>query len=294
MIKRKIAYSLASVAVCALLAVTLYSADVSRAAALDALKFAAVSVVPMLFPFAVLARCLSAVGFPKIVYKLFPIHKPLGLPDCAAPALLCGLVGGFPVGAMLSADLYSRGLLTKGEAARLTAVSSSVSPAFLIGVAGPLFGSRAFGIRLWLAGTAVSYLCGVLLRFAPDDGTKLSQACKVDERSPAAVFCDAVTSSATACVAVVGYIVFFRTVTASVGTLFPQIYGFLALVTEFSGGVKYAAEIGSRAACSFAVGFGGISALMQVENHIGKHEIPVWQTVAVKLVSAAIMGGVLR
>ena len=291
MIKRKIIGGASALVVCALLALSLEYSDAVTGAAREALTFCAVSVVPSLFFFAALARILSEVGLPPGLSRVFPLHRLVGLPESAAPVVLCGLTGGLPVGAMLSAELYSRGQLTKTEAARLCAVSSNVSPAFLVGVAGRLFGSIGFGIYLWAAQSIVSLLCGAFLRFLPDDGVRCTTVRTAEEKSAAAVFTSAVSSSAAACVTVTGYIVFFRVLCAIIGETAPWAVGFMSLITEFAGGVRYAAETGSRAACAFAVGLGGISALMQVAGYAEKAKLPLWQTVCVRAVCASVLAG---
>ena len=288
--RRKIIFSAASLAVCALLCLTLYYSDIAADAAKEGLILASSAVVPALFAFSVLARILCEIGFPDFVIKTVPIHKLFGLPECTFPVIVCGFVGGFPVGAMLTADLYSRGRLTRGEAARLCAISSNVSPAFLVGVVGKMFSSSEYGLKLWFVQSAVVICAGAVMRYLPDDSSgKKENINKKEHFSVIRTVCSAVAVSAAACVTVTGYIVFFRVISAVVGAEVPRFYGVLRLVCEFSGGAEYAAELSSRAACGFAVGFGGISALMQVANYAEKEGIPMFATVVVRVVCAGVL-----
>lgn len=288
MIKRKTVYAVSGVLSCALIALMLTSTDVSASAARDGLYYSARSVIPAIFPFAIVASFLAEVGLPRSFTKVLPLHRLLSLPECAAPALLCGLVGGFPVGAVTACSLYENGRITRGEAALLCAVSSNVSPAFLVCVAGGMFSSAAFGIALWAAQSAVSVAVGMMMRRLTDDRMRKTEA-DVRERSLAAVLCGSVARSAAACVTVTGYVVFFRVLAAIFTSIFPPCGGVLSLTLEFSSGVEYSAAIGSRAACGFAVGFGGISALAQVWNYASADDIPVYPVLIVKAVSAAVL-----
>ena len=294
MIKRKIIYSSASLAVCALLILLLAYSDAASGAARDALLFSASSVIPALFAFSVLSCVLSSVGVPRLLTRALPLHRLLGLPECAVPALLCGLIGGLPVGAMLTCSLYGDGRITKWEAARLCAVSSNVSGAFLVGVVGRLFGSHLFGAILWAAQTAVAIGAGLIMRLFGGDGARYESSVEAKEPRLSEVFCDAVAKSSFACVTVTGYIVFFRVIAAIFSELVPLSEGVLLLTFEFSSGTAYSAGIGSAAACGFCVGFGGISALMQVYNYAGKSGIPMLPTFLTKASSAALLSMVGR
>lgn len=291
MIKSKAIYALTGALSCALIALMLTSTDVSATAARDGLYYSARSVIPAIFPFSIVASVLAEVGLPRFFTKIMPLHRLLSLPECAAPALLCGLCGGFPVGAVTACSLYENGRITRGEAALLCAVSANVSPAFLVCVAGGMFSSASFGIALWAAQSAVSVALGIMMRRLTDDCMR-KHSVDMRERSLAAVLCGSVAKSAAACVTVTGYVVFFRVIAAIFTSIFPPCGGVLSLTLEFSSGVEYSAAIGSRAACGFTVGFGGISALAQVWNYASADDIPVYPVLIVKAVSAVALAAV--
>ena len=290
MLKQRLTVALSSACVCVLIVLSLIHADAAADAARDGLTLSATAIVPALFAFSVLARSLAQIGFPPFITKILPVHRLLGLPECASPVILCGLIGGFPVGAMLTSDLYKSGRLSKGEAARLSAVSSNVSPAFLIGVVGRLFSSASFGAVLWTAQSAAAILAGSLMRFLPD-GTRTAptEIPKTKKSGVIGVLCSSVASSASACVVVTGYIVFFRVVAAVLGEVLPSMYGVMSLVFEFSGGVSYAAKIGSHAACGFTVGLGGLSAIMQTVNYTESDGVSMIPTLFSKLICALVL-----
>ena len=289
MIKRKFIASCASLTVCLLIVVILCLPDTAAQAARDALRFSAGAVVPALFAFSVLSNILASVGLPRSVTQIFPLHRLLGLPESAAPAVLCGLVCGFPVGAMMTCSLYKDGRISRAEAARLCAVSANVSGAFLIMAVGKMFGSHLFGAILWAAQTAVSLGAGIVMNLARGEKERRTEAESPSYVRLTAVFCQSVARSSSACLTVTGYIVFFRVLGAVLSELIPPLFGPLALVLEFSSGAAYSAGIGSAAACGFSVGFGGVSAFMQVCNYAGESGVPLFPTVCVKAVSAGVL-----
>ncbi len=97
------------------------------------------------------------------------IGKPLsfifGVPGECAYAILLGSVGGFPVGAVCTRELYESGKIEKSTAERLIAFTNNASPAFCIGAIGAtLFSDIGYGIKLYLCQLAAALLIGLLGR----------------------------------------------------------------------------------------------------------------------------------
>ena len=78
----------------------------------EGLSLAAAQALPALFPFFVisglLVRCDTARLSPLLAK---PLRRLYGLPPEAAPALVLGLIGGYPVGAATACALLSEGVL---------------------------------------------------------------------------------------------------------------------------------------------------------------------------------------
>lgn len=123
-------------------------------------------IIPTLYPFMLLAGLLansplcrrSGRVMDAIVGRLF------GLPGCCGAAILLGLVGGYPAGAIAIARLRERGQITEDETRRMTAFCVGGGPGFVISTVGAgLLGSVQAGILLYAAQTAVSLGIGVVL-----------------------------------------------------------------------------------------------------------------------------------
>ena len=123
-------------------------------------------IIPTLYPFMLLAGLLTnsplcrrpgrAIG--AVTRRLF------GLPGCCGPAILLGLVGGYPAGAIAIGGLRQRGQITEEEARRMSAFCVGGGPGFVISTVGAgLLGSVRAGMLLYGAQTAVSLGIGVAL-----------------------------------------------------------------------------------------------------------------------------------
>lgn len=129
----------------------------------DTLRVCAVSVVPSLFPFMVISSLLTQ-SAPSL-FSGSSGHIPFSkMPYPALLALFLGSFCGFPVGIVTTAGLKKRGLITRDEAERLSAVSNNAGPAFVIEVVGCTFwGSRAIGIKLYLIQMIASWILAVFI-----------------------------------------------------------------------------------------------------------------------------------
>lgn len=117
----------------------------------EGLSLAAVQALPALFPFFVvsglLVRCDTARLSPLLAK---PLARLYGLPPEAAPALVLGLIGGYPVGAATACALLDEGVLSREAAERVNRFCNCASPGFCIGLVGlGVFGSAQAGAMLY-------------------------------------------------------------------------------------------------------------------------------------------------
>lgn len=264
--------------------------DVSRAAS-EALALAATRIIPSLFPYMVISGITVKLGLAEGLGKIIPM-KLFGLPGCTAPAFVTGLLCGFPVGASASRVLRKWGRITDDEAARLCALSSHVSPAFYAGVIAPLFSSKAFGWYLFFAGIVYALLYGIITGRNRKVLSYKNQPVSRIKTDIVSAFCTSVTEACSSCLAVIGFIVFFRSVSACITSIIPAAEAFAAVLLEFSGGVVFASRAGRLkgfALCGFAVGFSGLSVLAQIASHTSEEKIPFAPILAAKLTEGIFM-----
>ena len=219
------------------------------------------AIIPALFPFFVVVSLLLQLGLVRRLEGLFrPLMGPLfhlsGV--CAAP-LLAGLVGGYPTGAKVTADLYAQRLLSRQEAERALAFVNNCGPAFLLSYVGAgILGSSRAGGYLLLVHVLSALLTGLLLArgTGPQAASSFRRSPAAEDRSlgealPAAV-ADAIASTLRIC----GFVVLFRTAGALLPAGLPA--PLLGLLEMVSGVAALSPGRAGFIAAAGIVGWGGL------------------------------------
>lgn len=123
-------------------------------------------ILPTLFPFMLVAGMLAESPLCRRPGRMasWVAGRLFGLPGCCAPAILLGLVGGYPAGMLAVTRLYRRGQIQREQLERLSAFCISGGPGFIISTVGTgLMGSRTAGVLLFAAQTAAALAIGVWL-----------------------------------------------------------------------------------------------------------------------------------
>lgn len=278
---------LPAVLVCSAMLLLLLMGDTANAAVSSALELCVTRVIPPLFPYMVLSSLILSLDLLEPLYRRILTEKCFGLPKCAAPVLLTGFVCGFPVGASGAAQLVQDGKISRSDAAKLCAVSSAASPAFVIGSVGQWW-SREYGVILWLTQVLTSLiLAATLFRGSVSD----PDGRKADSRAVPGVtesLCRAVLSAAQSCLAVTAYITFFGTAAIMLSVVFPPLSPLFAVLLEFSRGSSFGAQTGGIFGIILtgsAVGFSGVSVLMQTASFLTPVNVPMKPVISAKLIT---------
>ncbi len=188
------------------------------AAAAQGLALCGRVVIPALFPFLVLSSlCLSTglgAGLSRLLAR--PMERLFHLPGSCAPALVLGLIGGYPVGARTAFDLYDRRLCSREECSRLLTFCSCCGPAFLVSAVGAtVFGSVEAGLVLYACHIAAAAIIGFVQgRFLPKPKKELPDAVHHIRQSFARSFTSAVTSAFSTMLNVCAFVIFFAALMA--------------------------------------------------------------------------------
>ncbi len=271
-----------------------YPKAVTEAAA-QSLGLCARVVIPSLFPFFVLSSLVVSSGLAAAMGRpLGMLMRPVfSLPGGCAPALLLGLISGYPVGAKTTASLYAAGECDREEAERLLAFCNNAGPAFVIAAAGAgIWGSAGVGVLLYLTQTLASLCTGLLLR--PGKKNRAKRPPPRPHSSPAAPsqplsdqLVTAVKDAAMSLLYITAFIVFFgvlvrllvesgllTVIAAALGGLFSPLGGDAAFFTplltgffEVTAGVAATSSLSPAAGiplCAMLLGWSGLSVHCQV------------------------------
>lgn len=278
--------------------------DAVLAAGRETLTLCGNVIIPSLFPFFVLSSLMVNSGLAQRLGKLLqgvmaPLFRLNG--NCAA-ALVLGLIGGYPVGAKTAAELYQKGLCSKGEAERMLAFCNNSGPAFLLGVVGTgVFGSTKIGLFLCAVHGFTALLIGLLFRFYPAESSKVKfMSTREMLPSPAKMFTDSVKNSFSSLLHVCAFILFFGVVLALLECC--GVLEFLAGerlwlrrllggMLELSNGVAAltgTSPLTSIPLAAFLLGWGGVSVLCQTMSVIQSSGLSLRTCVIGKLLHGSL------
>ena len=284
--------SLTAAAVFSAMLLLLLTGEDASAAVLSVMESCVTHVIPSLFPYMVLSSLMISMDLTEPLYRRLPMEKWMGLPRCSASVLLTGLLCGFPVGAVGSAALVRDGLLSRKDAAVLCAASSAASPAFVIGNVGQRWGYE-YGTVLWLTQIIFALSSGMFLF--------RGSGCHTESRihSASAGFAQslasAVSSAASACLSVIASVTFFGTAAKLLSCLIPLLKVPASVLLEFSGGAAVGAELGGLSGIivtGAAVGFTGVSVLIQSAASLAPEKIPLSPLILSKTAAMAVSAAV--
>ena len=242
----------------------------------EGLKLCANRLIPSLFPFMVVSSLMVTSGAGTAVFKIF--EKPLGAlfgvgRECCAPIML-GWLCGFPVGAKCACELYGNGRICKAEYTRVLCVSSTPSPAFLIGtVGGGMLGEPRLGVWLYALSIVSCVAVGIFIRLVSKKLPRtLTQAPTTDKRpSFAKALTGAVTDSAVGMLYVCAFVVFFSAFLGAMegalsficlsDTLTALLFSFFEMTSGLSRISGLSANVFPL--CALAAGWSGLSVHFQ-------------------------------
>ncbi|MDR0883757.1 MAG: hypothetical protein LBN05_04025 [Oscillospiraceae bacterium] len=150
----------------------------------EGLLLCANRLIPALLPFLALATFVLRSGAADSLGRaLAPLtRRVFRLPNICAPVILMALVGGYPVGLNLTAQLVRGGQITRADARRMSRFCVSAGPAFVVmGIGAGLLGSNRAGWILFAAVTVSALFLGL---FVPCVGARHEVPCGYDVPLP--------------------------------------------------------------------------------------------------------------
>ena len=249
--------------------------QIASAAVCAGLQLCAAVLIPSLFPFFVCTNLITELGYAQAVASpAGPFTQKLfGVSGAGATALLLGLVGGYPSGAQVCANLYTSGAVSKKEAEQLALFCSNAGPAFVFGVMGArVFASVRAGILLYASQILSAIALGALLK---KDGmnTGSGRIKAQPEKSFSEAFTSSVKNAGQSALHITMFVTIFSVIAAFLASPFKTLFAdaVFPLVTgilELSAGsaalqaAPYPCTL-KLAAAAFLLAFSGLSVLAQ-------------------------------
>lgn len=253
--------------------------------AADGLSVSANVILPTLSVFLICSNILINIGFSRILKKPFSrlMGPVFGIGGAGALAFSLGIISGYPVGAICTANLYKNGDITKNEAQRLLGFTNNSGPLFIIGSVGAvMLKNKDAGYLLWAVHVISSIAAGIILRvFSREKTTKTNAECDFVSLRLSEAICEAVKSAVLSVLNISAYTVLFSVFLSALKHFLTNSAGLSVLfgVVEITNGVNLICQassiFGNWLLCilSFILGFGGLSVSLQVANAIKETDL---------------------
>lgn len=228
------------------------------------------TVIPALFPFFLLSNLLVGSLWGRSLPMLLPLARLLGIPKGGESLLVCGFLGGYPVGIQNAASLYSSGQIEKGDALRLTSFIGQPGPAFLFGMVAPMLDRSEDTWVLWGILLYSAFLVSLL---TSGSGREISM-----KKNRSASLSQIMTASLSGMGKVCGWVVLFQVLQAFLKRwvlwyFSEEEVAVIGGLLELSGGCLLLKTIPSYSlrfliACGI-LSFGGLCVAMQTVSVLG-------------------------
>lgn len=264
------------------------------------------SVLPSLLPFFIATELLGYTNIVSYLGKLLNgFMRPFfNVPGEGSFALLMGIISGYPVGAKIVANLKSQGKCNSIEAERLLAFSNNSGPLFIIGTVGiGMFSSSHIGLILFITHLLSCITVGFLFRWWKKSNRKDYRSYEYELPSSSLslsnlgeILSKSIVSAINIILVIGGFVVLFSIIISMLnrahffiflssffhilGINCELIPGILTGFVEVTNGISNISSISCNIntkiiACSFALGFGGLSVLLQVLSITSKSNISI-------------------
>ncbi len=279
---------------CGIIILALFVSKDASVMVKDGMRLAALCVIPSSFSFMILSDFYTQYGKPERIRVLSIIFTSVfGIDASGLGAFVCGNLSGFPIGMKMSADLSERKILDSDEATLLSAISNNPSIPFILGAVGEgMYGSRKIGLILLFSLYLSVLLTGLIFRRRKKRA--LTPAYESD--APSFNLVESISNAATSSVCIGGFIMFFSVVVGLLQNSKVPIIAknIISSFVEITNAAKHLSvsfrslPIISIAITGFAVGFGGLSVILQSAYFCSGSNIKVKKHVFIKLTEGLI------
>lgn len=258
---------------------------------IDGLNLFITAVLPGLFPFMLLTKLLTELGFVfKLTKKFNKFSKVIfGTPGVSLYAFLMSILSGYPIGAKIISDLYEKKLISEVDAKKMSVFCTTSGPIFIIGAVGAsMFGEYKVGIILYVSHILSSIIMGIFYNMLTKNKnySYCSEPVFIESTNTSNIFSNCVSQTINSIFTVGAYITIFYLISEICESL--NIISFISSIVYFllrpfgvtlsqckslvygllevtRGCKSFAASSNnlSIALCSGIISFSGISIIMQ-------------------------------
>ncbi len=275
----------------AALALSLIYAEQIRDGVVYGIRLSALGVIPAVFPYFVLSDliCTIRLGANALSRSFSSLF---GLPPSLLTGFVFGGICGFPIGAKLCADCYRDSRVSRDDCERGICLCSNPSLGFCVGAVGiGCFGNTGVGYLLFFAMLSSTVLVGMFYKKKP---TKFYISNEISKQK--FNFAVSIKNAGLASLSVSSFIIFFSAIISLADCLVENelLIGLLAALLEVGNATARLALLPISepiliALCGFALGFSGLSVLLQARASLPS-EISLCRLYLFKLLEGLLSG----
>jgi len=245
--------------------ILIFSSETARRGALEGIDLCLHTLIPSLFPIMVLTSSFLKTAQSMPIPLMKTLRKICKIPLESENILISGLLGGYPIGAKLTAISYENGSIEKPDAQRMLAFCNNAGPAFIFGVISHVFSSVAIPLTLWVIHILSAIVTGCLIPGTSKTAKRLPRA-NNNDKQPLMNHC--VNTMGIIC----GWVILFRIIIAYFHQIIPnhsspEIIVIIAGLLELTNGCTLLHTIANPAVrfliCNGLITFGGLCVTMQ-------------------------------
>ncbi len=249
------------------------------------------NLIPSLFPFMVLSSYLVNSPVADILAKITnrlaaKIFKTNGYGMCA---VIMGFIGGYPIGAKITADFYKSGKLSKKQAQSLLLWCVNPGAAFVIIAVGSFMYARInVGIILYVSLILSALITGLAISLFTKN--TFAPPITIPETKPENLFVNSVNSSSRSMLSICSWVLIFSASGALMGEILPATGGIVfRALAEVTTGCRTASEMNLPIPITCGIlGFGGFAVIFQITEYLKQCAIDLKLFFCTRLVNGAL------
>lgn len=259
----------------------------SRQGALDGLMMSISTIIPSLLPLLIVFLLIMKSGAKDALGRLFGFVavKIFNLPHTTLPAIVLGLIGGYPTGALLTKELFDSDDISAKQARRIMRFNFCGGCGFIITAVGTArLGSRSAGLILFASNVISAIVIGFALSFL-EKRERMDFYSFTPNSSGLDVLNDATLSATRSVLSITAIVTLFSSFTAIVSisdTLLPLI--------EITSGLCGKADFPIAQMAAY-LSFGGICVHLQILGTIKQFGMKYLDFFCFRVISAMISYG---
>ncbi len=264
--------------------------------AFDGISAWAFNVLPSVLPFIFFTKILALTGLTDKIGHAFsrPCKKLFKTPSNSAYVFFMSIISGYPVGAKITADLFTTKKISRNDAFKMTSFCSTSGPMFIIGAVGTgMLKNSSWGYIIFISHVLGALFNGLLYRNLKTKEINENKSTLINQKEDLSSI---VIDSVLSILSIGAIIAIFFVVITSLSPIFnifpPEISPILEGIVEITKGCldisNLSGKIWKIVSCCFVISFGGISTILQSLTMLDKLKMPVYLFVLQKLTHAIL------